>query len=43
MTDDTWADYILKTDELIIEANLHHLSDPITTQSTLNSLNDSLE
>ncbi len=43
MTDDTWADYTLKTDELIIEANLHHPSDPITTQSTLNSLNDSLE
>ena len=31
MTDDTWANYALKTDELIIEANLHHPSDPITT------------
>jgi len=43
MTDNTWANYALKTDELIIEANLHHPSDPITTQSALNSLNDSLE
>ena len=43
MTDDTWADYALKTDELIIEANLHYPSDPIITQSTLNLLNDSLE
>ncbi len=41
--DDIWADYTLKTNELIIKANLHHLSDPITTQSVLNSLNDSLE
>ena len=43
MTDDTWANYALKTDELIIEANLHHLSDLITTQLIFNSLNDSLE
>jgi len=43
MTDDIWANYALKTNELIIETNLHHPSDPITTQSTLNSLNDSLE
>ncbi len=43
MTDDTWANYTLKTDELIIEANLHHPSNPITIQSALNSLNDSLE
>ncbi len=31
MTDDTWANYVLKTDELIIEANLHHPSAPLTT------------
>ncbi len=43
MTDDTWADYTLTTDELIIEANLHHLFDPITTQLALNSLNNSLK
>ncbi len=43
MTDNTWADYTLKTDELIIKANLHHPSDPITMQLALNSLNDSLE
>ena len=43
MTNDTWADYALKTDKLIIKANLHYLSNPITIQSALNSLNDSLE
>ncbi len=43
MTDNTWVNYALKTDELIIEANLHHPSAPITTQLALNSLNDSLE
>jgi len=43
MTDDTLANYTLKTDELIIEANLHYSSDSITTQLALNSLNDSLE
>ena len=43
MTDDTWANYTLKTDELIIEANLHYSSASITIQSAFNSLNDSLE
>ncbi len=43
MTDDTWADYTLKTDELTIEVNLQYPFDPITMQSALNSLNDSLE
>ncbi len=43
MTDDIWANYAIKTDELIIEVNLYHPSDLIITQSTLNSLNDSLE
>jgi len=43
MTNDTWANYAIKTDELIIEANLHHPSDLIITQSAFNSLNDSLE
>src|SRR6266540_7403489 len=43
MTDDTWVNYALKTNELIIEINLHHPFDPIITQSAINSLNDSLE
>ena len=43
MTDDTWTNYALKTDELIIKVNLHCPSAPLTTQSALNSLNDSLE
>ena len=43
MTDDIWANYAIKTDELIIKANLHYHSDPITIQSALNSLNSLLE
>src|SRR6266542_3227274 len=43
MTDETWASYALKIDELIIESNLHRPSASLNSQTAINSLNDSLK
>ncbi len=43
MTNKTWASYVLKTDELIIESDLHRSSTSLNSQTNINSLNDSLE
>ncbi len=43
MTDETWASYVFKTDELIIESDLHRSSTSLNSQIDINSLNDSLE
>ncbi len=43
MTDETWASYALKTDELIIESDLHRSSASLNSQTDINSLNDSLK
>ncbi len=43
MTDATWTNYVLKTDELIIESDLHRSSASLNSQTNINSLNDSLE
>ncbi len=43
MTDETWTSYALKTDELIIESDLHRSSALLNSQSDINLLNDSLE
>src|SRR6266545_993038 len=43
MNDELWNNFALKTDELIIESGLHQLESALTTLSSINSLNDSLE
>ena len=43
MTDEIWASYTLKTDELIIESDLYRSSASLNSQTNINSLNDSLE
>ncbi len=43
MTDESWASYVLKTDELIIESDLHRSPASLNSQTDINSLNDSLE
>ena len=43
MTYEIWANYVLKTDELILESDLHRLPASLNSQTAINSLNDSLE
>ena len=43
MTDEIWAVYTLKIDELILKFDLHRLPTSLNSQTAINSLNDSLE